>query len=189
MRRPRIMFAASAVAVAAFCLAPDARAATVPVTLDFAGPAPAPLILDPDSPGIVNGNCASNATKPCLGVNSQGAATLSVPSPLTFSVSSFWFQLLGAQTNLSVTTSAGTLTLLQSTYGHNNGGQVISVSGNPIFQNITSLSFLTNQGNARVDDLALSVSVPSPIPLPAPALMLLAGMGGLAFLRRRRKPA
>jgi hypothetical protein len=64
------------------------------------------------------------------------------------------------------------------------------LSENPIFQNITSLAFLTNKGNARVDDLTVTpVPAPSPIPLPAPALMLLAGMGGLAFVRRRRKPA
>jgi hypothetical protein len=179
MKTFRTVLAASAVSALALSLASAATAATV--TLDFDGPIPAPLVLDPDSPGIVNGNCLD---APCLGVNSQGAATLSIEDGLTFSVSSFWFQLLGASTNLIVSTSAGQTTLTAATYGHNDGGQFIDVSGNSIFQNITSMSFLTNVGNARIDNLVVA-----PIPLPAPAFLLLAGLGGLAAFRRRKPRA
>lgn len=46
----------AAYAVSAFAIlgAPETHAAT----LDFDSPVPAPLILDPDSPGIVGGPCA-----------------------------------------------------------------------------------------------------------------------------------
>ena len=91
--------------------------------------------------------------------------------------------------DLIVTTSNGTLTLLESVYGFNDDGQVIDVSGNALFQNITSLSFLTNTGNARVDDIVVDVPDVAPVPLPASAALLLAGMGGLAALRRRKKLA
>ena len=186
---PSIKTALAASVVSAFALfsAPETQAATV--TLDFNSPVSAPLTLDPDSPGIVNGNCRDNASRPCLGVNSQGPATLSIEAGETFSVSSFWFQLLGNMDDLIVTTSNGTLTLLESVYGFNDDGQVIDVSGNALFQNITSLSFLTNTGNARVDDIVVDVPDVAPVPLPASAALLLAGMGGLAALRRRKKLA
>lgn len=177
------LLAASLVSAFALFSAPETQAATV--TLDFDSPVPAPLILDPDSPGIVNGigNCADPK---CLGVNSVGPATLTAEPGNTFSVSSFWFELLGEADDLIVTTSAGMLTLLESIYDHNDGGQVIDVSGNAIFQNITSLAFITNTGNARVDDITVDVA---PVPLPASAALLLAGMGGLAAIRRRKNRA
>lgn len=180
--------AASLVSAFALFSAPETQAATV--TLDFNSPVPAPLTLDPDSPGIINGRCAGSASgAPCLGVNSVGEATLAIEAGETFSVSSFWFQLLGNMDDLIVTTSNGTLTLLESVYGFNDGGQVIDVSGNALFQNITSLSFLTNTGNARVDDIVVDIPNVAPIPLPASAVLLLAGMGGLTALRRRKKLA
>jgi hypothetical protein len=169
----------AAAAVPAFVLLGAASAHAATVTLDFNEPVPAPLQLNPDSPGIVSGNCLDD---PCLGVNSQDPATLTTDTG-TFSVSSFWFQLLGAPTDLMVTTSAGMTTLMAADYGFNNGGQFIDVSSNALFQNITSLSFLTNIGNARIDNLVLDVQ---PIPLPASAVLLLAGIGGIAAFRRKK---
>lgn len=86
----RTMFAALAASVLALSLGTATEAATV--TLGFDDPVPAPLSLNADSPGIVNGNCVDAS---CLGVNSESPATLSTTDSSTFSVSSFWFQLLG----------------------------------------------------------------------------------------------
>lgn len=180
----RKIVAASAASVTALSLASAAQAATV--TLGFDEPVPAPLSLDPDSPGIVNGNCLED---PCLGVNSESEATLTTTDSSTFSVSSFWFELLGAPTDLIVTTSAGQTTLDSDTYGFNDGGQFINVGGNALFQNITSLSFLTSFGNARIDDLVITTEEVNAIPLPATGLLLLGAMGGIAALRRRRAAA
>jgi hypothetical protein len=178
MSNLKTVLAASALSVFALSLASATQAATV--TLGFDEPVPEPLSLDADSPGIVGGNCLD---APCLGVNSEDPATLSTADGSTFSVSSFWFELLGEPTDLIVTTSSGEVTLDADTYGHNDGGQFYDVAGNPLFQNITSLSFLTSFGNARVDDVVLSVNA---VPLPGSALLLLGGILGLAAARRRR---
>ena len=48
------------------------------------------------------------------------------------------------------------------------------------------MSFLTDKGNARVDDITVSHDDVAPVPLPAAGLMLSGALGGLAFLRRRK---
>ena len=175
----------SLLAACTLAFASEAKAATV--TFDFNSPVPAPFQLHPDSPGIINGRCAGSLSDaPCLGVNSTGAAKLSIQSGI-FSVASFWFQLLGENDNLLVSTDHGTFTLLETVYGRNNGGQSLDVSAQGLFQNITFLSFLTNAGTARVDDL--KVTHLAPVPLPASAALLLGGLAGLAALRRRPRRA
>lgn len=186
MTDSKIVIAALAVSALTLFNASETQAATVQI--DFDSEIPEPLTLDPDSPGIVQGRCATDSA-PCLGVNSVGAATLSIADPQTFSVSSFWFQLLGKNDDLIVTTSNGMLTLFEADYGFNDGGQTIDVSDNALFQNIASLSFLTNEGNARIDDISVNLPDVAPVPIPASAFLLMAGFGGLAALRRRKKPA
>ena len=51
-----------------------------------------------------------------------------------------------------------------------------------LFNNVTELYFRTaSKGSARVDDLRVDV-----VPLPAAGLLLIAGLGGLAVMRRRK---
>lgn len=187
---------ASAAVLAATLACGGAHAATQNLTIDFSGDpvVPAPFSFHLDSPGVVNGNCAA---APCLGVNSTGAARLSIESPLTFSLSGFWFQLLGNNFNLVVETSkTGVAPLKLSTgdYGHNDGGQTLGTSTLEAFKDITWVSFLTEgNNNARIDDLQVSWDdgqQPAPIPLPATAALLPLGLGALAMIgRRRRKSA
>lgn len=180
--RKMILAAASAVVLSASM----ASAATIDIDFD-SGVLP-PLLLVEDSPGVIPGNCDGSASGPdCLGVNKNGAASISIAAPLTFSISSFWFKLLGEDDDLIVTTNKGSITLFESIYGHNLNGDVLDVSSVALFQDITFMSFLTTEGNARVDDVKGSYT--PPVPLPAAGWMLLAGIGGLTAMRRRKKTA
>lgn len=183
----KVKLAASA-AFASFLLlaAPAVQAATV--SFDFDSAVADPFTLKADSPGIVSGNCAT-AGGHCLGVNKKDAAVLSIESSQTFSVSSLWAQLLGKGTNLVITTSKGALTLLERDFTHNNKGQSFDFSSNSLFQDITSISFLTGKGNARVDDLTVNYTAPAPVPLPAAGVLLLGALGGLVALRRKKNTA
>ncbi|TBN42808.1 VPLPA-CTERM sorting domain-containing protein [Paracoccus subflavus] len=93
--------------------------------------------------------------------------------------------------DLLVTTNKGSVLLTEAVYGHNNGGQTF-IASDGIFKDITLLSFIMQTGgqgqagNGRVDDIEVDVA---PIPLPASAVLLLAGLGGLAAVRRKKKAA
>lgn len=137
-----------------------------------------------DTARIVNGNCLS---APCLALNDNESTTITAQNGLTFSVNSFWFQLLGVGNvnTLTVTADGVALALTEAMFPHNNGGQFIDLSGNPDFQNITSLTFSTfGGGNVRIDDIDLT-----PIPLPAALPLMALGLGAAGFAARRRRNA
>lgn len=135
---------------------------------------------------IVNGNCD---VKGCLALNDNEATTITAENGGTFSVSSFWFQLLGKGTgnSLTLTTDLGSRTFAQPAYKANKGYTISDLGS--LFSDISFLTFSTGGGgNVRVDTVALSDPSIAPVPLPASGLLLLAGIGGLAAARRR-KPA
>ncbi len=136
---------------------------------------------------IVNGNCDAASGKPCGALNDNETSILTLVGGGIFSLSSFWYQLLGNgnPNMLSVTTDlGGILTFASNVDGNNDGGHVVDLTGLALFQNITSLTFSTvGGGNVRLDDLG----GPSAVPVPAGGLLLVAGLGALAALRRRKQ--
>ena len=180
----------------ALALSAGAFATTsVASTLDFTGAGPqgggvyTEDGLSFDDIRIVNGNCDAVSGRPCGALNDNETSILTKVGGGTFSLTSFWYQLLGKGHGLSntlfVTTDlGGLLTFAANLVGHNDGGHVVDVSALSAFQNITSLAFSTNGGgNVRIDDLA----VPAAVPLPAGGLLLIGGLGALAALRRRKQ--
>ena len=140
-----------------------------------------------DNIRIVSGNCDSVSGRPCGALNNNETSTLTQVGGGTFSLSSFWYQLLGKgnPNTLTVTSDlGGLLTLAANVVGFSDGGHVVDLTGLALFQNVTSLTFSkTGGGNVRIDDLVS----PSAVPLPAGGLLLLGGLGALAAFRRRKQ--
>lgn len=159
------------------------------LTVSFGGANVDPYIengFSIDVARIVNGNCN---VAPCMALNTNETSVLTRVGGGLFSLTSFWFQLLGRPTTLTVMAFSGvnlldTVNLSSASFPNNNGGQVF----NHLFDNVTSISFQdTGRGNVRIDDLTLSTPNVSTVPLPAAFPMLMAGLAGLGFLGRRRK--
>jgi hypothetical protein len=145
---------------------------------------------------IVNGNCGLD--KPCGALNDNETSVLTLVGGGTFSLTSFWFELLGVGTRgnrnnppmanvLYVITDLmmSPLMLSVADYGHNDDGQTINLAALTGFTNVNSVTFYTDGGgNVRLDDL--EITLPAAVPLPAGGLMLLVGLAGLAALRKQR---
>jgi hypothetical protein len=131
-----------------------------------------------DSPNIVSGNCFA---APCLTLNGEAVTTMSAQNGSSFSVTAFWFQLLGTVSELTVTAYqdaniVDTIVLTQGDFDNNNGGQFYS----HLFANITSLAFdNSGTGNLRIDNI-------SAVPIPAALPLFGSALAGLGFIARRR---
>lgn len=146
------------------------------VTIDFDGAADPAYQFDVDR--TVNGNCASGS---CLGLNTNEVSILSRVDGGTFSLTSLWFKLLGQTSDLLITatTSGASINYTQPVQT----GTTVNFG---IFTNVTSIIFSNiGKGNIRIDDINLTETV-APVPLPAGAGLLMAALGGLAMVRRRR---
>jgi hypothetical protein len=153
------------------------------------------FVVDPAR--IVNGNCDSASGAPCLALNDNETSTVTANDGSAFSLTSFWFQLLGRGTDntLTVTSSGGgSLSLDAATYGRNDGGQVFDLTTladyATAWSDILSVTFSkTGGGNVRIDDIGLEGGggAIAPVPVPAAGLLMLGALGGLAMMRRRRR--
>lgn len=187
-------------AALAMSVAVTASGAASAATVDFTGAQPQGggaytedgLMFD--NIRIVNGNCNALSGAGCGAYNKNEASVLTQVGGGTFSLTSFWYELLGrgsgggkkfvANTFYVASNLGGLLTFAANAVGNNDGGHVVDLSTLALFQNVSSLTFSTNGGgNVRLDDLAIA---PAPVPLPAAGLMLLAGIGGLVGLRKRK---
>ena len=142
---------------------------------------------------IVGGNCA---TAPCAALNGPtDVTTIFRSSGLGFMVDSFWYQFLGNDNTLTVSIATSAADLMnnifstfavfeESVVGSNNGGQTTAGPVGEIFA-IRFDDTSSRPGNIRIDDLMLTVET-APIPLPAGGALLVTGLGGLAFARRRK---
>ena len=158
---------------------------------------------------IVNGNCFDN---PCMALNKTETSVLTRVGGGSFSLSSFWFEILGNPAILTVRSYGGVdlreeFNLSEAVYPHNNKGQVFS----HLFDNVTSIVFLNagagnlldgckkpkgkskpvdcSAGNLRIDEINVSTPTVSAVPLPAGLPLLVSGLFGLGLLKRRRDKA
>ena len=179
------------VAAAAILLTPiAASAATVNTTLSFDGADSVFQVVSDRGAQNVVSTFHSCTTGRCMGIRSgEGggeSVTLSRRDGGTFSVTSLWFALLGGGLNanaLEITLSDGTTTQFSVADYATHTGYIAALDTGLI----TSLTFRNlNKSGMRIDDIAVSYDL-APVPLPATGLLLLAGLGGFAALRRRMR--
>jgi hypothetical protein len=138
-----------------------------------------------DTVDLANGNCESDGTRPCMQVSDGETVTITREGGGSFSLSSFWFQLIGAGNVNTLTVIADGVSVLfpATTFGNNDGGQDADLTSNAAFADITTLMFTkSGGGSVRIDDLNLTA-----IPVPGALPLMLTALGAGGFLARRRK--
>lgn len=124
----------------------------------------------------------------CAALNRNQTINISRTGGGSFTLTSFWYQLLGVRSALTTTASNGEVRSYDaSAVGNRDGGHTVDSAS--FFNDITLLTFYSaasRPGNLRIDTLSFSYDDPSVVPLPAAVWLLLAGLGGLAVAGRRK---
>jgi hypothetical protein len=132
-----------------------------------------------NSPGGVSlsNDCGSK----CLQLNNNETITVTYKNNGLFDLLSFAFRSPGNGGDLEITDNNGnSQTITENLNG--NALQFISFPGQ--YNGILSFSWTNAEnGSGRVDNVSFNISA---VPLPAAGWLLLAGVGGLAALRRKR---
>lgn len=147
---------------------------------------------------VVRAYC-TGAPKNCGSENQFVDSTLTRVGGGLFDLTSMWISLV-AQTPITLVTDRGSVSFgLGSLIGGQtieaNKGYVLDLSSDGLFDNISFLKIVdvtlgtpgtgVFKGNLRFDDI--NVTEVAPVPLPAAGVLLLAGLGGLAMVRRRKQ--
>lgn len=151
-----------------------------------------------DKVRVVRAYC-QGTPKNCGSENQFIDSTLARVGGGLFDLTSMWISLV-AQTPITLVTDRGSASFgVGSVFGNQtieiNKGHVLDFSASGIFDNIRFLKIVDAtlgtpgtgvfKGNLRFDDITLAEV--APVPLPAAGILLLAGLGGLAMVRRRRQ--
>ena len=151
-----------------------------------------------DKVRVVRAWC-KGAPQNCGSENQFVDSTLTRVGGGLFNLTSMWISLV-ASTPITFVTDYGTIAYgIGSSVGNEvieiEKGYVVDFTANSIFQNISFLKIVDTtlgtegtgvfKGNLRFDNI--DVTEVAPVPLPAAGALMMAGLGGLAMLRRRKR--